>query len=459
MKRLHCDLTLLPTGWHSDMTVIVDECGDIHSVESGSFGSIDQRLQGVVLPGVPNLHSHAHQRAMAGLAERSGSGPDSFWTWREVMYNCVQRLGPEDLQAIATQLYLEMLKAGYTAVAEFHYLHHDPKGQPYACRSEMAMRTLAAARDVGIGITVLPVFYACGGFGRQAIGFGQRRFVNNVEGLLQIVSQLQKEVSGDNNSNLGIAPHSLRSVTPELLTEVLSGFQQMLPAAPIHIHIAEQQKEVDDCLSWSGQRPVEWLLEHVDIGRRWCLIHATHMNAAETRALAESGAVAGLCPSTEANLGDGLFPAVDYLAADGRLGIGSDSHCSVSPVEELRWLEYGQRLFHKGRNLLAGGPERSTGRHLLELAWTGGAQACGRRLGKIAPGYRADLIELDRDHPLLIGRDKDAVLDSWLFSGNDNPVRTVIVGGRTVIRDGRHEQAETITNAYRVVQKRLCEEV
>ena len=456
MNRLHCDLVLLPSGWHSDMTIVVNEQGDIHALEPGRAGPSDQRLKGAVLPGVPNLHSHAHQRAMAGLAEHSGSGPDSFWTWREVMYNCVQRLGPEDLQAVAAQLYLEMLKAGYTAVAEFHYLHHDPQGQPYAQRAEMGLRTLAAARDVGIGITSLPVFYACGGFGGQLPGPGQRRFINDVQGVLRILESLQEQSAGD--ANVGLAPHSLRAVTPALLEEALSGLRQLQPEAPIHIHIAEQQKEVDDCLSWSGQRPVEWLLEHIDVGPRWCLIHATHMQTAETRALAASGAVAGLCPTTEANLGDGLFPAVDYLAAGGRLGIGSDSHCSVSPVEELRWLEYGQRLKHRGRNLLAGGPNRSTGRNLLELAWAGGAQACGRRLGAIAPGYRADLIELDREHPLLAGRSEDALLDSWLFSGNNSLLRTVIVGGRSVVRDGHHEQEETIARTYRTVLQRLYED-
>ena len=363
-----------------------------------------------------------------------------------------------------------MLKAGYTAVGEFHYLHHGVDGTPYDDLAEMSEQVIAAAADAGIGITHLPVLYAHGDFGGVPAQTGQRRFLNDGERFIRLVETLRARHGGDPDTKIGIAPHSLRAVTPELLRGVVEAFTAMdspkIEGGPIHIHIAEQVKEVDDCLAWSGRRPVAWLLDQGMVDRRWCLVHATHMDDDETAALARSGAVAGLCPTTEANLGDGLFPAPRYLSQGGRLGIGSDSHVSVSVAEELRWLEYGQRLIHRKRNLLAGGPgqkkdqedqavTRSTGGNLYRLALAGGARALGRPLGAIAPGRRADLVFLDENNASLVGKTGDAILDGWLFAARQNPVRHVMVGGRFAVRDGRHEGEEGIAAAYGETLKSL----
>lgn len=441
--RYFCPAALLPDGWRDNVLLEVDAGGDLAAVMPDATPAGATVLSGVVLPGLCNLHSHAHQRAMAGLAERSGPGADSFWTWRERMYGFLEKMTPDDLEAVAAQLYLEMLKAGYTTVAEFQYLHHNSGGRTYADPAEMTLRCINAAQRVGIGITALPVLYACGGFGGAPLGERQRRFHNDPARFLEIHERVRAVCAGHPDRAVGIAPHSLRAVTPEQLDTVVGAVD---PATPIHIHIAEQTREVEDCLAWSGRRPVDWLLEHQPVDGRWCLVHATHLTESESERLARSGAVAGLCPTTEANLGDGLFPAVAYSKAGGRWGIGSDSQVSVSPVEELRWLEYAQRLVYHSRNLLAGGPQRSTGRALYEQAVSGGAQVSGRRLGRLAPGYRADLIVLEGDHPLLYRRRGDELLDSWIFSGNAGLVRDVHVGGRPVIQNREHP-AETAISA------------
>lgn len=447
---LFAELALLPDGWSRDVRFEIADDGSLARVTSGSQADGAPRAAGPVIPGMPNLHSHAFQRAMAGLAERAGPGDDSFWTWREVMYGFVRRLTPEQVEAIAAQLYLEMLKAGYTAVGEFHYLHHDPEGRPYNDLAEMSRRILAAARHTGIGLTHLPVLYGYGGFGGQPAGAGQRRFINDPNRFLKLLESLHAETRDDPQCALGIAPHSLRAVTPETLKSAVAGLDALDKGAPVHIHVAEQQKEVHDCIEWSGQRPVEWLLANMALGPRWCLVHATHMTEQETEQLARSGAVAGLCPTTEANLGDGVFPADDYLAQDGAFGIGSDSHISISPIEELRWLEYGQRLIRKRRNLLSGGAAApSVGTLLIAKALAGGARALGRPIGRLAPGCRADLVVLEPDCPALAGRPEDVLLDALVFAGNDNPVRDVMVGGRWVVREGRHDDEAAILAGYR----------
>jgi formimidoylglutamate deiminase len=454
MRTLLFDTALLPDGWAAGVAVTVDATGDIVSVDRDPSGHAGERIGGIVLPGVPNLHSHAHQRAMAGLAERAGAGEDSFWTWRELMYGTLDRLQPDQLEAIAAQLYVEMLKAGYTSVAEFQYVHHDRNGRPYQDPAEMSLRTLAAAREAGIGITSLPVLYHDGGFGGQPADPAQRRFLNDADGFMAIVGRLRTASAGDSNAAVGVAPHSLRAVNGSLLDEVLRG-----PGSdgPIHIHIAEQVREVEDCVAWSGQRPVEWLYARQPVDSRWCLVHATHMSRAEAASVAASGAVVGLCPTTEANLGDGLFDAPGFLARGGRFGIGSDSNVSVSPVEELRWLEYGQRLANRARNMLSGGPSRSTGRTLLEQILAGGAQASGRRTGRIEAGSRADFIVLDVDRPGFHGRTGDAVLDTWIFAGNENRVRDVFVGGQAVIRDWAHPRERDIEARFRQALDQLAE--
>jgi len=456
---LQCEQALLPQGWARRVFIHIDGHGDIQEVLCGDQAPpadvAVRQLSGCVIAGIPNLHSHAHQRAMAGLAEQAGDQGDSFWTWREVMYRYVSRLQPQQLQAVAAQAYVEMLESGYTAVGEFQYLHHDTQGQPYAQRAEMSLRVLAAAREVGIGVTLLPVLYRYGGFGAQTPTQGQRRFINDGDGFLQIHQQIETALDSTGNEALGIAPHSLRAVSAALLKEVLQALCER-PAQPVHMHIAEQQGEVDAALAWSGCRPVAWLLDNVDVGPRWCLVHATHIDVRECQALARSQAVAGLCPATEANLGDGVFPMRAYLDAGGHFGIGSDSHISISPVEELRWLEYGQRLAGHCRNALVGAGQ-SSARRLYQGAVAGGAQASGRRLGQIAPGYRADLLELDGNHPLLYGRTEDSLLDSWIFSGNSSPLRSVFVGGVQVVREGRHSKAQEVAAQYRAVIDELME--
>jgi formimidoylglutamate deiminase len=346
-----------------------------------------------------------------------------------------------------------MLKSGYGCVGEFQYLHHDQHGKPYVDRAEMSLQCLEAARHVGIGFTALPVLYRYGGFGSAAPLDGQRRFLNDADGFIDIVESLQQATAGDANAAVGIAPHSLRAIDRELLGEVIGSLDDL---AAIHLHIAEQTREVDDCLAWCGQRPVEWLYQNFDVNRDWCLIHATHMSAQETSTMAQSGCVAGLCPTTEANLGDGFFNAGEFLAQRGSWAIGSDSHISIDPVEELRWLEYGMRLQTRRRNVLAAADTRNTGRNLLNGALAGGAQACGRRIGSIASGQRADLLALDSDHPRLYGRHADDLLDSWIFSGNENLVRDVYVGGRKVIDNGHHADEEEIARNYRATLDQLA---
>lgn len=448
-RKIWAQSALLTDGWADAVEITVSGDGGVATITPGQNYSSGDRVE-VLLPAIPNVHSHAHQRAMSGLGERAGAtgdaSQDSFWTWRKIMYHYLERIRPQNLRDIAAQLYLEMLKAGYSCVGEFQYLHHDSDGKPYANRAEMSLQCLEAAREVGIGFTALPVLYRYGGFGAADPLDGQKRFLNDADGFVDIVQALQAETKDDANASVGIAPHSLRAISPELLGEVIAALDD--PAA-IHVHIAEQTREVEDCLAWSGQRPVAWLFDHFDVGPRWCLIHATHMDAEETAQMAASGCVAGLCPTTEANLGDGFFNAVDYFSVDGRWAIGSDSHISIDPVEELRWLEYGVRLTTRTRNVLVSQQTRNTGRYLFDGALAGGAQACGRRLGRIEIGCRADFVVLDTTHPRLYGRQSDDLLDSWIFSGNDRLVRDVYIGGDKVIDNGRHADEARITADYR----------
>jgi formimidoylglutamate deiminase len=440
---------LLPAGWAEGVRLTADAAGTLVRVEAGAEpDSAAERIEGVALPGMPNLHSHAFQRALAGLTERQGGGTeDSFWSWRSAMYGFLGRLTPDDVEAIAGQLYVEMLRAGYTSVAEFHYLHRAADGGRYDDPAEMSRRVLAAADASGIALTLLPVVYMTGDFGGAPPGEGQRRFLLDPDGLSDLLERLAPELDG--GRRLGVALHSLRAVPPDAIPDALAALERVSPGGPVHVHVAEQRREVEACLAWSGTRPVEWLLEHAPVDARWCLVHATHVTPSEVRRLAASGAVAGLCPTTEANLGDGIFPLRDYLASEGAIGIGSDSHVSVSPVEELRWLEYGQRLVGGARNVASGFPHPSTGRTLFEAAASGGARAMGIRAGALEVGRRADIVVLDPEHPVLAGRSGDALLDSWLFSGNRPSVRHVAVGGRWVVRDGRHPSQQDVLARYR----------
>ena len=448
--KLHFASALTDGGWLDDVTVAVDGHGMIESVAAGSRDG--SHINGIAVPAMPNVHSHAHQRSMLGLAERAGPGADSFWTWREAMYGFALKLGPEELEAVAAQLYVEMLKAGFSVVGEFQYLHHQPDGSPYDEPAEMSLRCLAAAEQAGIAITLLPTLYNFSGFGGQPALEGQRRFVNGADRFLSIYETLNSVCANHPLRRLGIAPHSFRAVTAELLKTVIGGIES---EAPIHAHVAEQVKEVDDCLAWCGRRPVDFMLDNFDVSRRWTAIHATHMSEDETIRLAHSGAIAGLCPTTEANLGDGIFPGVRYLKADGAIAIGSDSHISVSPAEELRMLEYSQRLRDLTRNALATGPGQSTGRSLYEAALKGGAASMAQPVGAIAVGYRADITVLDDDYPALAGRSRDEALDTWIFSAGNAAVKHVFAGGKPVVRDRHHINEDAIAGKFRSAVKRL----
>ncbi|MGD8319333.1 MAG: formimidoylglutamate deiminase [Gemmatimonadota bacterium] len=455
MSDLFFETALLPDGWASDVRITVDADGFVVAVDPGARPGGAERVSGIAVPGVPDLHSHAFQRAMVGLTERGSASGDTFWSWRERMYGFLARLKPEHVEAVAAQLFVELLRHGYTAVTEFHYLRNDTDGTPYGDPVEMATRILSAARATGMGLTLLPTLYLAADFGGAPPEVGQRRFVASVDELLSDVATLAARTAEDMNVRVGLALHSLRAVPPPALSDAVAGLDDVDASAPIHIHVAEQLREVEACLAWSGARPVAWLLDHAPVDARWCAVHATHMTGDETVALARSGAVAGLCPTTEANLGDGFFPLVAYQEAGGRWGVGTDAQVSVSPVAELRLLEYGKRLSLKARNVAAGGEDLSTARALLERAWDGGTQASGRPLGRLAPGARADVVVLDPEHPTLVGRSGYDVLDAWIFAGEDTPVRHVMVGGNWVVLDGRHPRQDAVARAHAGVARAL----
>lgn len=470
---LHAEHVWLAQGWADDVRIEIDRgkylSGALLDVAVGVAAAEQVSLTGWTVPGMPNLHSHAFQRAMAGLAERRGNPEDSFWTWREVMYAFAGSIGPDELRAIATQLYVEMLKAGYTHVCEFHYLHHQPDGKPYADPATMSLALIDAAEEAGIGLTLLPTLYMTGGFDGRALGERQRRFAHDVDGFLRLVERLR--LAENPRVRIGIALHSLRAVPEDAMNAVLAGIAALPPSRsgvpvsmmPIHIHIAEQIGEVQDCLAVRNARPVDWLLDHAPVDARWCLVHATHLEEKEVRRLAKTGAVVGLCPTTEANLGDGLFPLKSWLEAGGVIGIGSDSHISVSPVEELRWLEYGQRLATRHRNVSASTAQPSTGEGLFAQALLGGARASGMPLGYLqggdasvpSIGTRADLVVIDGKSPQFAARDARHLLDTWIFAGNVNPVRDVLVNGTWVVRDFRHRDEARIASRYRAAVERL----
>ncbi|MES2742655.1 MAG: formimidoylglutamate deiminase [Pseudomonadota bacterium] len=443
MTALFARHALLPQGWRDDVLLAWDAHGELTGVTPDAPAPAGVARVGHVLPGMVNLHSHSFQRALGGRTERAGDSADSFWTWRELMYRFARAITPEQMEAVAAQLFSECLRHGYTAVCEFHYLQRAPDGAPYADPAETARRVLAAARDSGIGITMLPVLYTSAGFGGQPLKPEQARFRAGVDEVLTTVAAL--EPARDGQTEVGVAPHSLRAAAPGDIAALVGA---LAPGRPIHIHIAEQEAEVAQSLAWCGARPVESLLDRVAVDRRWCLVHATHLSGPEVTRLAASGAVAGLCPSTEANLGDGLFALPAYLAAGGRFGIGSDSHVSHSAVEQLRWLEYGQRLHLRQRNIAVTGDQRRVADFLWRGALAGGAQACGRRVGALVAGRRADLLVLDSAHPNLCDIATDEVLSSFIFCGNDNLVRDVLVGGRWVVRDGRHMAQDAIAARF-----------
>ena len=450
MSTLHFASALLPSGWADDVQVVVTD-GSITEVTIGTApGTGDERHQ-LAIPGIASLHSHAFQRGMAGLAETRGNTADTFWTWRETMYRFALEMTPEDVEAVATLLYVEMLEQGYTRVGEFHYLHHDRDGSPYANPAEMATRIARAAETTGIGLTLLPSFYAHASFGGTAPHAGQRRFICSVDQFAKLLDATRTAIRPLPGANVGVAPHSLRAVTPDELAAIIA----LAEGAPVHIHAAEQVREVEECVAWSGRRPVEWLLDHAPVDARFCLIHATHMTPEETVSLARSGAIAGLCPVTEASLGDGIFPAREFLDAGGRFGVGTDSNVLIGVADELRQLEHGQRLKRRERNVLSGGPGVSTGRTLFDGALAGGAQALAQPVAGIQVGARADIVTLDTAHPSLAGRRGDAVLDGCIFAARAGAIDCVWAGGNKVVESGRHRLRESARDKFNAAVRKL----
>jgi formimidoylglutamate deiminase len=443
----------LPDGWRRNVVISVDPAGDIVDVSPDDVVTTARLINGAALPGMPNAHSHAFQRSMAGLAERRGASDDSFWTWRETMYEHAARMTPDCLNAIAAQAYAEMLKAGYTAVCEFHYLHNQPDGRPYADRAASCQALVDAAATAGIGLTLLPTLYQTSDFGGAPPTARQQQFTLTTEQYLELLSAVGQ---GSRSAQLevGMAFHSLRAVPPAAMQEVLS---TQADCKVIHIHVAEQEREVAAAQQHLGLRPIEWLLEHAHLDPRWTLVHATHATVRELEGVAAAKSIVALCPTTEANLGDGIFPLESWLAAGGRFAIGSDSHISLSVCEELRWLEYEARLARKQRNVLAGQGESSSGALLWRQSCTAGAVAAGRSIGAIEVSRRADIVVLDLNAPLFAGRSDDAWLDTFVFAGHGMEVRDVMVGGRWLVSEGRHFAETAIAAGYRrALQKILA---
>ena len=442
-EMLWAEQALTADGWQRDVRVEVGTDGRIAAVESGSPAA-GHRV-GVLVPAPANLHSHAFQRAMAGLTERRGPDPrDSFWTWRRLMYQFLERLGPDEIESIAAFAQMQMLEAGFAAVAEFHYVHHQPDGASYDRLSELSNRIVAAASETGIGLTLLPVLYQHGGCGGLPLQAAQLRFGNSPERFARLREEADAAVRAlDADARTGVAIHSLRAVDPGGLAFAAA----LAPRDPVHIHAAEQTAEVEEVEACLGARPVEWLLANAGVDERWCLVHATHMASGETSGLAASGAVAGLCPITEASLGDGIFDGANHQAQGGRFGVGTDSNIRISLAEEFRMLEYSQRLRDRARAVLAR-PDGSTGRTLFEAAARGGAQAAMRDAGTLAPGRLADLVALDAEAADLTGKQGDTLLDSFIFAGGDGMITDVWSAGRHVVENGRHVRHDEITGRY-----------
>jgi len=450
-KQLYfAEQAYLSQGWASNVRFEVVD-GVISKITTDSFTSGTTRLSGPVIPSIANLHSHAFQRAMAGLAEVCLKPNDSFWSWRDLMYKMVQKLTPDDVAIIAKQLYIDMLKAGYTQVAEFHYLHHQANGEQYSQADEIAQQLLEAANSAGIGLTLLPVLYSHSGFGGKVPTPEQGRFINNTDQYLSLYESCEASIAQHPRHEIGVCFHSLRAVTKTQIEEVLAATANTVP---IHIHISEQQQEVQDCIAWSQQRPVQWLANNIGLNERWCLVHATHLTQEELLAIVNSKAVAGLCPTTEANLGDGIFPATDFVQAQGRWGIGSDSHVSLSIVEELRTLEYSQRLRDRQRNRLYDDQQNHIGNFLFTQALQGGNQASQVKLG-LGVGNRADFMVLDQQNPFIAASNSEDIFNRWIFACNVNVIRHVYVGGKAVITDFRHSQEESASADFSALLKRL----
>jgi len=448
MKKLFCDHVFLQTGWAENVLISINDHGTINTVQTdASPDPKAEHVSGYVMPGIANAHSHAFQRAMAGLAEYSSNPKDSFWTWRELMYDFAGKISPDDLYDIAAFLYMEMLEAGYTSVAEFHYLHNAPNGQPYDDPAIMSKALLQAAKDVGIRLTLLPVLYMQGGFGGRSLNNRQKRFENSIDSYLDLLTILKKETD-----HIGVAFHSLRAVAAEAFAPVLD---EIGKDTPVHIHIAEQQAEIDECLAATGQRPVEWALNHLPLNDRWNMVHATHMTPSETERLAQTKTVAVICPSTEGNLGDSLFPLDLWQQHKGRIAIGSDSHISIDPFEELRWLEYGQRLHHQRRAIYTSPNHPHTGENLIRAMQESASSALGHPLDGIKAGQKADMLVIKEDIPGMNIAQPDQRFDNLIFANRPSAIKNVMVNGSWQLQDTQHQQSEGIRDKYQKCLTRL----
>lgn len=458
-QQIFAKSILLADGWQENVLLEHDSNGVITKIKPQTekprnfSGKV---IDGAVIPGMVNNHSHAFQWAMAGLGERSGSTKDSFWTWRKAMYGFVENIDPDDLQNIASALYMQMLKAGYTSVGEFHYLHHQKNGGFYENPAEMSLQIFEAAKNSGIDVTLLPVFYRYSGFGAQSPNDGQKRFIHDQEAYGRLIEQVHS-LSSEYNQSYGIAPHSLRAVDKNDLEFAVKALRSHSKTAPIHIHIAEQTKEVNDCIAHYGQRPVEWLYQNIEVDDKWCLIHATHLTSAEIQSITDSNAVVSICTTTEANLGDGFFPMQEFKAKAGRWSIGSDSHISVNAIEELRWLEYQQRLLEHSRTVLVEGANSSTGEYLWTQAAQGGAQSIAQPVGKIAVGCKANFVELNLESLVFAGKQRSQLLDGFIFNhqADNDAIESVWVRGQKVIEQGEHKSQALIKDNFKSSLKKL----
>ncbi|MEM5516302.1 formimidoylglutamate deiminase [Henriciella sp. AS95] len=443
---------LLPDGWAENVEIDIAD-GLIHAIRTDCAGISSSRSSLTVVSGLPNLHSHAFQRGMSGRTEyRLSAKEDSFWTWREQLYKFIRNATPDDIKAISALAFAEMLEGGFTRVCEFHYLHNTPAGSPYTDPAEIAGQVAQAANAAGIGLTLLPVFYAQGGFGGQPPSDGQERFLNTLDSFSSLLDHAERHCETLEGAVVGVAPHSLRAVTHQQL----AAMRTFRPDKPIHIHIAEQIKEVEACLEWSRARPVEWLLEHADVDEHWCLVHATHTDETERGNIAKSGAVAGLCPITEANLGDGIFELPVFLKAGGLFGVGSDSNVSIDAADELRLLEYSQRLRFKRRNVINTDSGGSSGRMLYEAALEGGRRASGTS-ARLAPGHSADMLVLAPSE-ILSGKDtNDAILDEWVFRRGKASIAEVWVRGGRMVEQGRHVRRSEFEADFLRALKRILD--
>ncbi len=444
MITIFAQTALLENGWANEVEIKISDHGQIQEITFDITNTADMSVD-VLIPAPVNAHSHAFQRAMAGLTERRGpTGSDTFWTWRKLMFKFLNQLTPDHIERICAFVQMEMLEAGFATNVEFHYLHHQPGGQEYNKLSEMSDRIASATLQSGIGLTILPVLYQYGGCDKSNLTGGQIRFGNSFDQYIKLYQELSETIKYlPADTTTGLSAHSLRAVGRNELIKI----SELAGDKPLHMHAAEQIAEVEEVLSIWGKRPIEWILENLPINSNWCLIHCTQMLPHETLQLSATGAVAGLCPITEANLGDGIFDGVNWLSNGGAIAIGSDSNINISLAEEIRSLEYSQRLRDKSRARLAT-EDKSTARRIFDAIVAGGAKASGRKTGIIGVGYWADLMSIKSSDINLLQAKEDSILDSFAFTNEQAFIENVWSAGRHMVKNGQHINRKYITENY-----------